>query len=55
MTGTVKLTREGPGSVWVCLGPVAVCRFLISCRKDFTTGVDMTMRISEITKRKSLA
>ena len=28
-----------------CLGPAVVCGFLTSCRKDFTTGVQVAMKM----------
>lgn len=41
--GTV--TREGPDPERICLGPPVVCELLTSCRKDFTTGVQVTRRM----------
>ena len=39
------VTGQGPGPEWVCLGPVVACGFLILCKKDFTTRVQVTVRI----------
>ena len=36
---------QGFGPKPVCLGPVVVCGFLTWCRKDFTTRVQVTVRI----------
>ena len=43
--GLEMLPDKGPGPEWVCLGLVAVCEFLTFCRKDFTTPVQVTVRI----------
>ena len=39
------VTRQGPGPERVCLGPVVVCAFLYLCRKDFTTRVQVIMKM----------
>lgn len=41
---------RGPGPWQVCLGLPAVCGFLSSWRKYFTTGVQVTMRDSKTRK-----
>ena len=33
---------QGSIPAWVCLGPAVVCEFLISCRKQFKTRVQVT-------------
>ena len=38
------LTGQRPGPEWVCLELAVVGGFLTLCRKDFTTGVWVTMR-----------
>ena len=40
-----SVTGQRPGPLWICLGLAVVCGFLISCRKLFTTEVQVTMRI----------
>ena len=40
------VTGQGPGPEWVCPGPAVACGFLTSCRKDFTTRVQVTMRLN---------
>ena len=35
----------GPGPEQGCLGPAVLCGFLTSCRKDFTTPVQVSMRV----------
>ena len=39
------VTRQEPGPAWVCIEPAIVRGFLTSCRKDFTTRVQVTIRI----------
>ena len=42
---TRTVTGQGSGPEGVCRGPAVVCAFLTSCRKDFTTRVQVTIRI----------
>ena len=37
--------HRGPGSKQVCLGPASSVLFLTLCRKDFTTRVQVIMRV----------
>ena len=39
------LLDKGSDPVQVCLWPAVVCKFFTLCRKDFTTGVQVTMKV----------